>query len=173
MNKRFSFSIKVNGKMGRYSFTAPTEEGYVITNYFCPDSLLIDKDSPFSIMSAIIPQNGELEDEFVNDCQNIVNASNSISNNDITFCLQNGLHAVIAKHVNRCGRLLFQDLLLYIDCYSYLLKAVGYSENEIKRLYPAITKKIVDVMSQYVKDSHTLFPFHVTKFYNTLCQLAK
>jgi len=82
------------------------------------------------------------------------------------------LITVVSAHINRCGRLLFQDLLLYMDCFAYLLKATGYADSEIKRVYPIIAKQIVDLTSQYVKDSHTLIPFQVTNIYKILCRLA-
>lgn len=57
MNKQFSFSIKVNGSIGEYSFNAPVENGYVFTNYFCPNSLL-QGEGNFLFQNAI-PQQGK------------------------------------------------------------------------------------------------------------------
>ena len=170
MDKQFSFFIKVRGSIGKYSFTAPVENGFVITNHFCPNSLLIGESSFLS--QVVTPQQGESEDEFIQDCQNIINTSNEICDDDTMFCLGQGLFSVVTAHIDRCGRLLFQDLLLYMDCFSYLLKAVGYAESEIKHAYPILTKQIVDITNQYVKDSHTLLPFRVTNIYKTLCRLA-
>ena len=170
MNKQFTFSIKKNGSLQRCAFSAPVEGGYVITNNYCPNALIVGEGSMFS--QIVIPQNGETEDEFIQDCQNIVNKSNTISDNDVFFCLGQGLITVVSAHINRCGRLLFQDLLLYMDCFAYLLKATGYADSEIKRVYPIIAKQIVDLTSQYVKDSHTLIPFQATNIYKILCRLA-
>lgn len=170
MNKQFSFLIKVKGVIGKYSFVAPVENGFVITNYFCPNPLIIGESSFLSQIAT--PQQGESEGEFVQDCQNIVNKSNEICDDDVMFCLGQGLFSVVTAHINRCGRLLFQDLLLYMDCFAYLLKAVGYAEADIKHAYLFITKKIVDITNQYVKDSHTLLPFRVTNTYRILCRLT-
>ena len=170
MNKQFTFSIKKNGFLQRCSFYAPSEGGFVITNNYCPNALIIGEGSFLS--QFVTPQNGEAEDEFVQDCQNIVNKSNTINDNDVFFCLGQGLFSVVSAHINRCGRLLFQDLLLYMDCFAYLLKATGYADSEIKRVYPIVTKQIVDHTSQYVKDSHTLVPFIATNIYKILCRLA-
>ena len=170
MNKQFTFSIKKNGFQQRCSFSAPVEGGYVITNNYCPNALIVGEGTLLSQIA--VPQNGESEAEFIQDCQNIVNQSNTISDNDVFFCLGQGLFAVVAAHINRCGRLLFQDLLLYMDCFAYLLKATGYADSEIKRVYPIVTKQIVDQASMHVKDSHTLVPFRVTNIYKILCRLA-
>jgi len=170
MNKQFTFSIKKNGYLQKCSFAAPIENGFVITNNYCPNALIVGEGSFFS--QVVVPQNGETEEEFIQDCQNIVNKSNTISDNDIFFCLGQGLITVVSAHINRCGRLLFQDLLLYMDCFAYLLKGTGYADSEIRRVYPIITKQIVDLTSQYVKDSHTLIPFQVTNIYKILTRLA-
>lgn len=170
MNKTFSFRIKVNGIIGTYSFTAPCENGYVITNYYCPKALLVGEGSLISQIA--IPQNGELEQEFIQDCNNIVAKANANQDPDILFCLGQAVNGVMIDHINRCGRLLFQDMLLYMDCFSYLLKSVGYADLEIKSIYPKIVKQIVDVAKNYVKDSHTLLPFHVTNIYQILSRLA-
>ena len=98
--------------------------------------------------------------------------ANANQDPDILFCLGQAVNGVMIDHINRCGRLLFQDMLLYMDCFSYLLKSVGYADSEIKSIYPQIVKQIVDVAKNYVKDSHTLLPFHVTNIYQILSRLA-
>lgn len=169
MNKQFSFSIKVKGAVKKYSFTIPVKNGFVITNYFCPNSLLIGEGP---LANAITPMQGETEEEFIQDCQNIVNESNNISEDDAFTCLGLGLMHVVWHHIDKFGRILFQDFLIYMDCFAYLLRASGYAESEVKRVYPIIAKQLLDTIIQYVKDSHTLLPFHITKCYKTLCSLA-
>lgn len=170
MNKQFSFRMKVNGTIGTYSFSVPCQNGYVITNYYCPKALLIGEDS--IIFQIVVPQNGESETEFVKDCSNIVTKANANPDHDTLFCLGQAVNEVMIDHINRCGRLLFQDMLLYMDCFSYLLNAAGFVDSEIKHIYPIITKQIVDVAKNYVKDSHTLLPLHMTNVYKVLCKLA-
>jgi hypothetical protein len=63
MNKQFTFSIRKNGYLQRCSFTAPVESGYVITNNYCPNALIIGEGSMLSQIA--IPQNGETENEFI------------------------------------------------------------------------------------------------------------
>ena len=105
MNKTFSFRMKVNGVVGFHSFSAPCQDGYVITNCYCPKALLVG-DSWLS--AAITPQSGESETEFVQDCNNILaKASNEHKK------LISGLDGVIAEHIGRCGRLIFGDMLIY------------------------------------------------------------
>lgn len=171
MNKRFSFRMKVDGVYGIHSFYAPVENGFVITNYYCPKALLVGEGTMLSQVA--VPQNGETEAEFIQDCNSIVAEANACTESDDTFyCLGQAANAIMIAHINRCGRLLFQDLLVYMDCLAYLLKAAGYADSEIKRVYPVIVKQIVDAARQYVRDSHTLLPFHVTNFYQILCRLA-
>ena len=131
MYKEFSFRIKVKGVIGTYSFSVSCENGYVITNNYCPNALLVGEGVLFS--RVVTPKHGETEAEFIQDCNNIVVKANANSDNDIMFCLGQAVTGVIIDHINRCGRLLFQDLLVYVDCFAYLLKAVGFSDNEIKQ----------------------------------------
>ena len=167
MYKEFSFRIKVKGTIGIYSFSVPCENGYVITNNYCPNALLVNESMLF-----ITPKHGETEAEFIQDCNNIVAKANANPDNDIMFCLGQAVVGITIEHINRCGRLLFQDLLIYVDCFAYLLKAIGFNDTKIKHVYPNVVKQIVDGASDYVKDSHTLLPLHTTNIYQRLCKLT-
>ncbi|MDY2641766.1 MAG: hypothetical protein SOW01_05255 [Mediterranea sp.] len=171
MNKQFSFRIKVRGTFGNYSFVAPCENGFVITNQYCPNELLVGEGNIFAQIT--IPQNGESEAEFIQDCNNIVAKANNTPDNDTFFCLGQAVNGVMIDHINRCGRLLFQDLLIYMDCFAHLLKATGYNDADIKRTYPIIVKQIVDAAKDLVKDSHTLRPIQNTNLYRILCKLVQ
>lgn len=170
MNKQFSFSILINGSFRVCNFEIATENGFVITNYYCPKSLLIGESELSQMMT---PLNGESEMEFIHDCQNIVNKANSKPKYNIFSCFEQALSTVIDEHINRCGRLIFGDLLLYVDCFAYLLKSVGFMDADIKRYYPCVVKRIVDSKYQYVKESQTLMPIQSTNLYQILCRLAK
>lgn len=85
---------------------------------------------------------------------------------------QKALSSVVVAHIRRCGRLLFQDLLIYIDIYCHLLKAAGYSTTETKGNYALITKASVDSLAQYVKDSSTLCPIKESPVYGVISRLV-
>ncbi len=70
-----------------------------------------------------------------------------------------GLMAVIMDHLSRCGRLVFSDLLIYMDCLSLLLDADGFSEEEIRELYPIIAHSIVELYPGHIKSSPDCAPF--------------
>ena len=59
MDKQFSFRIKVKGVYGNYSFYAPVENGFVITNSYCPKELIVGESSILSQIAT--PRNGETE----------------------------------------------------------------------------------------------------------------
>ena len=72
---------------------------------------------------------------------------------------------------------MWETLVIYIDCFSYLLKAVGFADAEIKRRYPVITKQMTDKYMEYIvaKDSRYLcvLPLNTdNNLYKTLCELT-
>ena len=161
--KLFSFHIKNGTSFGVYSFYAPCKNGYVITNYYCPRALLVNDTLPFA--QAIIPEYGESEAEFIQDCNNIVKFANANPDQDVFYRLGQGLFQVIINHIHTFNRIYFKDLLIYMDCFSHLLKALDYADVEIRRVYPIITKRIVDVAQEYVLESRSTLPINTTCYY--------
>jgi hypothetical protein len=139
--------------------SAPVENGYVITNKYCPKVLLIGGSSFLnSISTGCI--NGERIEEFISDCQEQVISMSYVRKEQTPLDAHViGLMTVVTNHLNRCGRLIFGDLLIYMDCFSYLLSADGFSDDEIKRIYPRITRKIVEYCPNYIKNTADLSPF--------------
>ena len=84
-----------------------------------------------------------------------------------------GLMAAVMNHINCCGRLIFGDLLIYVDVFSYLLAADGYSEKDVKTIYPRILRGIVDLYPGYVKNSFDLSPIKGSALDNILVSLTK
>ncbi len=169
MEKRdFLFEGVIKGERKELRLTLPLDGGNVITNQFCPPELIVGDSKLF--VGAV---HGEFIDDFVIDCKLQIkameDADKSMSLIDIHV---GGLIAAVATHINRCGRLIFGDLLIYIDCFSHLLAADGFCEEEIKKLYPKITKSIVDICPEYVKNSVNLAPIKTTRIYETLTRLA-
>lgn len=91
--KQFSFRIKVNGSIGTYSFSAPCENGYIITNNFCPKALLVGEGTILSQIA--IPQNGETESEFIQDCNNIVAKASANPDSDVFSVWAKGLMVLL------------------------------------------------------------------------------
>lgn len=57
-----------------------------------------------------------------------------------------GLLQLVDEHISRCGRILFPDLLLYVDCLAYLCYGSDLkTESEIVQQYPSWIKYIVDI----------------------------
>lgn len=171
--KTLKFNARICGIEKNLSFSVPVENGAVVTNKFCPQGLLTG--GTFAnipgFMTAI---NGESLDEFINDCNlQIVAMDTSTSSDSKMDAHMGGLMAAVMNHLKRCGRLIFSDLLIYVDCFSYLLLADGFSEEKIKNIYPRITKTIVDFYPDFVKNTINLAPLKETPIYGILCNLAK
>lgn len=153
--KKFQFK----GRNQLYSVEVPIENGGIRTDKFCPQDLLT---GGVSIITAI---NGESEEEFISDCQKQVLAMD-LADADVSPIDRHiaGLMAVVMDHFSRCGRIIFGDLLIYMDCFSHLLEADGFSEEEIQTIYPRITRTIVDLYPDYVFNTADLSLFKGSHF---------
>jgi hypothetical protein len=166
--RKFLFKASIQGKQRDLVVTVPIENGAVVTNRFCPQELLT---GGLSFITAI---NGESIDEFISDCQKQVIAMSSASNGDSAIDIHiAGLMAIVMNHLNRCGRLIFGDLLIYMDCFSYLLSADGFSDDEIKKMYPRVARTIVELYPNYIKNTADLTPFKGSHFDYVLYNVSK
>lgn len=171
--KTLKFIARISGTEKNLSFNVPIENGAAVTNRFCPQELLTGG-AFANIPGFITAINGESLDEFINDCNLQIIAMNTSTSADSKIDAHiGGLMAAVMNHLKRCGRLIFGDLLIYVDCFSYLLLADGFSEKEIKNIYPQITKAIVDFYPDFVKNSVNLAPLKEARIYWILCNLAK
>ena len=58
---------------------------------------------------------------------------------------KDGLLKIVDEHISRCGRILFCDLLMYVDCLAYLCYASDLmTEEQILANYASWAKFIVD-----------------------------
>ena len=88
------------------------------------------------------------------DFSTLVNYANSSSKVSNIERYMDGLAKVVDDHINRCGRVLFCDLLMYVDCLAYLCYASDLmTEQQINEKYPYWVKSIVDVRRHSVKCS--------------------
>jgi len=158
----------ISHKDVQFSVSVPIENGTVITNRYCPSELVTGG------MSFIKAINGESIDEFLTDCQKQVIAMAEAANESDRLNLHiGGLMAAVMDHLSHCGRLIFGDLLIYVDCFAHLLIADGFSEDEVLKIYPKITKTIVDFYPEGIKSTIDLSPFNQSSIYLILCELAR
>ena len=146
----------------------PSENGWVITNAFCPDRLLVGE-----TILPISPIRRGLESEFYNDCSAIIQLASKSGKVSFNDALLEGLDCVVSAHIARCGRLIYTDLLAYIDCWAYLLYAHNKMRNVVEEKYPIVVKNMVNKYLQYIKEQHYLQPFSTTLLYRDIISQIK
>lgn len=165
--RTFSFAANINGTRKELIVKAPIENGGVRTDKFCPQSLLT---GGINFITAV---NGESIGEFTEDCRKQIMAMEAAgrqkSRLDIHIA---GLMAAVMDHLARCGRLIFGDLLIYMDCFSLLLEADGFPEEEIKEIYPRVTRTIVELYPDHIFNTIDLSPLKGSHFDFVLSSLT-
>lgn len=143
---KLNFDTKIMGEPRTYVVEVPYQDGIVATSEFCPTELL---SGTVELMAAI---RGETLDKFMSDCHMQLLAMSNIVEVDTELDRHiGGLMAVIMDHLSRKKIISFGDLLIYVDCFSLILKAAGFGRNEIHSMYPLITQTILE-----------LYPNHIT-----------
>lgn len=165
-NRRFCFNGTIQGQYKEFVFDAPIGNGYdtpfgsgyVCTNKYCPKELL-------SGSGFLTPIRGETINEFIADCKQQIFAMSVLGDDESLLDIHIlGLKSAIMDHLCKYNRLIFGDLLLYIDCFSYLLEADGFEESEIRKLYPKITREIVESYPNHIFNSQDLSRFKGSHF---------
>ena len=157
--QEFKFTGVIQYKVKHLSVKAPIENGGVRTDKFCPQDLLT---GGLSFVTAI---NGENTSEFITDCTKQVRAMEIAGKEDSQLDVHiAGLMAAVMDHLSQCGRLIFGDLLIYMDCFSLLLEADGFSELEIREIYPRVTRTIVELYPDFIFNTADLSPFKGSHF---------
>lgn len=157
--RKFSFTGIINGVKKDLTVSVPVENGGVYTNKYCPQDLLT---GGISFVTAI---NGEILEEFIADCQKQVMAMEAAGKQKSLLDVHiGGLVAVVMDHLARCGRLIFGDLLIYMDCFSLLLEADGFADEEIREIYPRVTRTIIELYPDNVFNTLDLSPFKGSHF---------
>ena len=83
--------------------------------------------------------------EVQNDFTTLVNYANTSSKLFKSDRFKDGLLKTVDAHITRCGRVLFCDLLMYVDCLAYLCYASdSMTKQQILSNYPLWIKFIVD-----------------------------
>ena len=141
MIKSFSFTDKYNGGFRTYDICIEVNAmGYVITNEFRSEMPSI----------AIGRITGESYEEFCKDCLSITGGKLRSTQRDYVDSWCDGLDLVLSSHVSRCGRIFYEDLLVYVDCLAHIWKAQGEQAHMIKVHYPIIVAKFVDKYMPYL-----------------------
>lgn len=147
-----TFHFQLNGRT--LTVNVPFFPAVVCTDKFCPKPLLM------GTAGTITDINGETKDEFLKDCRKqIIGMSASGTEESLLDTHIAGLMAVIMDHLSRHGRLLFGDLLIYMDIFSLLLEGDGYPEDEIRKAYPKVLQTITNLYPDYIFNSEDLTPF--------------
>ena len=143
-----NFDTEILGEPRTLIVEVPYQNGIVATSEFCPTELL---SGAIDLMAAV---RGESLDKFMADCRKQLHAMSKITEAESDLDLHiGGLMAVVMDHFSRNNRIEFGDLLIYVDCFSLLLKADGYDGEEIRTIYPRVTKTIVDLYPDYVDNT--------------------
>lgn len=151
---KLNFDAQIFGQPKSLIVEVPYQNGIVATSEFCPTELL---SGTVDLMAAI---RGETLDKFIADCRKQLLAMSKIHDAKTDLDLHiGGLMATVMEHFSRHERILFGDLLIYIDCFSLILKAAGFDSEEIRTIYPRIAKTIVELYPDFVEITPDGTPF--------------
>ncbi len=143
---KLNFDTEISGEPHTYIVEVPYQNGIVATSEFCPTELL---SGTVDLMAAV---RGESLDQFMEDCKMQLLAMSQITEADTDLDRHiGGLMAVVMDHLSRFKMISMGDVLRYVDCFSLLLKAAGYDNEEIREMYPRITGKIMDLYPNHIE----------------------
>ena len=170
----YSYNICIQGKLYHYSFNVPELDDYVFTNRFCPNVFLHRDGNPILGMDPF-PKNGQKKTDFNSDCNKFANYLelsdyNSQYHIDGIAVFYDALEKIVVEHVNKHGRLVFIDLLMYVDimCYFLFADRGETAEHDIRKFYPTYVMFVINGLGDYVRDSWTLLPIQGTPMYNVV-----
>lgn len=154
-----NFKVKLYGKTKDISFSLPEiQSGFICTSNIRPDWLI-----PTGIQGILSSEEGQSTTEFLNDC-NIILSKNKGEEDAFGLELSKGLILRINLHIQQFNRLLFRDLLLYIDCYCHLLHNTVLTLAYTQKAYSSILSYLATKYMSYIYDQT---PFGLIKFSDT------
>ncbi len=161
----FDFSIRREGKMFNFRISLPEiQSGFVVTSNIRPNWLT----NPNNIMQF---EGGESCEEFKRDCQRMVNHVNN-DNQDFENSMSSALFESVNNHMQRYGRLMLNDLLLYIDCWAYILNNTALTLADTHTAYSSVLAFICQQMSDKIMVQH-LFGIVPLSSTETLTEILK
>lgn len=144
---KLNFDAVIQGELRSFVIEVPYQDGIVATSEFCPTELL---SGAVDLMAAI---RGESLNKFMADCRMQLIAMSKITEVDTELDRHIGaLMAVVMDHFSRNRTIAFGDLLIYVDCFSLLLRAAGYNDTEIHKIYPRVTNTIIELYSNHIEN---------------------
>ena len=142
---KLKFDTDIGSGLKEYVVEVPYKDGIVITSEFCPTELLAGN---VDLLAAF---RGEPLASFMEDCRKQVYAMSQIELSDSELDKHiGGLMAVVMDHLSRSKTITLGELLIYIDCFSLLLKGAGFEDKEIRDIYPRVAETIKDLYSDYI-----------------------
>lgn len=167
--KQFHFKTTILGIPKEWFVEVPINNTYVVTSAYRPKELLGDKTTQEpSFLNVLAGIQGEGIQEFKTDCAFLVEAMKTSKATSLLEVHLDALQRIVELHVRCYNRLIYTDLLLYIDCFSLLLKADGYAEKMIKETYWVVMCNLVEQYKPFVKDPNTLQPLANSELYKKL-----
>jgi len=146
-NLKINFDTTIQGQPQTYIVEVPYQNGIVATSEFCPTELL---SGTVDLMAAV---RGESLDKFMADTRMQLLAMSKLTESETELDRHiGGLMAVVMDHLSRKKKISFGKLLIYVDCFSLLLKAAGFDREEIHLIYPRVTKTIVDLYPDNIEN---------------------
>lgn len=92
--------------------------------------------------------------DFPTDFQRLVQLANSSASYSRIERFKKALLNICDEHIKRCNRLVFSDLLMYVDCMGFACLATGeMNSSNVKSNYGKWAKMVVDQRGYYVKSS--------------------
>lgn len=142
---KLTFDTSIFGQPRSLVVEVPYGEGLVATSEFCPVEFLSGN---VRLMAAL---HGETLDSFMGHCRRQLTAMEKITEAETLLdCHVGGLMAVVMDHLGRERRLEIGDLLLYVDCFSLLLKADGFGAEDILEIYPRVVRTITGLYPDHI-----------------------
>lgn len=160
---KFDFSIRRNGNMIDFKITLPEiQPGFVATSNIRPDWMVFSD----GIMQF---EGGESCEEFKNDCKKMLDFVNS-DHQDFENSMSAALFCSINNHIERFGRLLFNDLLLYIDCWAHILNNTALTLKDTHTAYSSVLAFICQQMSDKIMVQHLfgVVPLSATEIFTEI-----
>ncbi len=144
---KLNFDIEILGTSRTYVVEVPYQNGIVATSEFCPTEMLA---GPIDLIAAV---RGESLDVFLAHCRRQLLAMSKIGETEKEIDRHiGGLMAVVMDRLSRRNKIKFGDLLTCVDCFSLLLRGAGFDPDEIREIYPRVTKTIVDLYPDNIED---------------------
>lgn len=144
-----SFKLVENGTTKQFSYDIPT-----LSHPMLPFSYVDPRGVRPYVFHDFSRYVFEEAPDFPTDFQRFVQLANTSSSYSRIERFKNALLKICDEHIKRCNRLVFSDLLMYVDCMGFACLATGeMNSSTVKSNYGKWAKMVVDQRGYYVKSS--------------------